>query len=526
MNSAEKNNGANHAQDQMSPYYFNPSDSSNVSNRNYNYLISDNQSSSWSPNYAAMIHNCWIATAQAQNSTFPQLSLQSPTILSPLNKPQKSTHRPSRPSKKERNKKEDGSVICLPANFDNNGNRRRSSQHTIFCSECETQIGVVFIRGTFNFSHEQPTNINCKSCSKLESKPNSTIQDKEYNEEEYVEKKRKRKDDQVVECEVCHGCIGLGGISPSYVTDGGVVKAEFVCTDCGDKYMFCSECGGGGKQRTGKWRPRELFESGRRTCSLPHIRVGTAEVHYKVMSVKDLTTDVLQGIQDVFFDCLLSLYCVPSIMMSSKFGTFDAIKAEIEKLWLSSVLDVLTNNVLHGEKYVTVAWIQKRHRNKGVGKTNAAKDIKPWLQKLNLAGIISGSSKAQDEDHQCFVAFSIAEWDIASQSIFLAQMAPRSVFLKTMEGYVDLIKNCVSTIHKQASQACIAKPTHIWCWAKQDHARLQSIPIRLKFAPRDEYLSINPKLNPESFDRPDYEPLQAEGTVIYASSVKPFAPKY
>lgn len=35
---------------------------------------------------------------------------------------------------------------------------------------------------------------------------------------------------------------------------------EFVCGSCAAKYMFCSECGGGGK-RTGKWRPRQVFNS-------------------------------------------------------------------------------------------------------------------------------------------------------------------------------------------------------------------------------------------------------------------------
>ncbi|KAJ3177317.1 hypothetical protein HDU87_004569 [Geranomyces variabilis] len=49
---------------------------------------------------------------------------------------------------------------------------------------------------------------------------------------------------------------------------------ESVCVPCYAKYGFCSECGGGGTYRTGKYRPRELFQAGRRTCSLSHVRVG------------------------------------------------------------------------------------------------------------------------------------------------------------------------------------------------------------------------------------------------------------
>lgn len=505
---------------------------------------------------AAAHHQYWLAAAAAQSPQHNHALLSPQPFgsvdMPPANggKPKAARKRPSRPKKEKKNTDENfsmglddifgnagtsasGSVPLIGTSSgtasDNAGNRRRSSQHTICCTQCDTQIGIVFIRGSYNAAIQQPANIVCKECSQPEQ---VAIEPAHVDDDEYVEageaKKRKRADEQVVDCEVCRGCIGVGGISSECLVDGGEIKSEFVCADCGDKYMFCSECGGGGKQRTGKWRPKELFENGRRTCSLPHIRVGTAEVHYKVIPIKDLTTEILQGIQDVFFDCLISLYCVPNVMMTSKFGTFDAIKAEIEQLWLNSVLDVLTHKVLMGQKYITVAWIQKRHRNKGVGKPNAMKDSVPWLQKLGLSGIISGATRTgnEDEDNQCFVAFSIAEWDVASQSIFLAQMAPRSVFLKTMDGYVDLIKNCVAAIHNQANESQIAKPTHIWCWAKPDHARLQSIPIRLKFMPREDYLGINPKLAAESLDRPDYEPLQAEGTVIYASSVKPFVPKH
>ncbi|KAJ3128623.1 hypothetical protein HK101_005370, partial [Irineochytrium annulatum] len=37
---------------------------------------------------------------------------------------------------------------------------------------------------------------------------------------------------------------------------------------------LCSSCGGGSTLRTGKWRPKQMFEAGRKTCSLSHVRVG------------------------------------------------------------------------------------------------------------------------------------------------------------------------------------------------------------------------------------------------------------
>lgn len=398
-------------------------------------------------------------------------------------------------------------------------NRRKTLQHAIFCSDCHRPLGIAFIRGDYRQDTDIPLQIRCGRCQNSSGAHH-------IDPVALEGRKRRRRESRNIECEVCHLKIGNGVIEALNQAD---LKVEYVCTDCGDKYMFCSECGGGGKQRTGKWRPKELFEQGRRTCSLPHIRVGNAEVHYKVIRVEDLTADVLQGIQDVFFDCLLSLYCVPSIMTNHRYGTFDVVKREIERLWLTSVLDVLTNNVLHGKKYVTVAWIHKRHRNKGVGRTNPSKELTPWLQRLGLSGIISPPRNAgkpdSEEKHHCFVAFSIAEWDVINKSIFLAQMAPRSVFLKTMDGYHDLIRNCIEKIKADAQATLAAKPAHIWCWAKADHARLQSIPIRLKFLPRSDYLAMNPMVDSSVFERDNYEPLMLDGTLVYVAGTKSFLGK-
>jgi hypothetical protein len=390
-------------------------------------------------------------------------------------------------------------------------NRRKTLQNIIQCTECNHQLGIAFIRGSSFVDHDQVVKVVCGHCQ-------DTISPRQLNGSE---KKRKRRETKMIDCEVCHVKIGNGGLD---ITDD--LKVEYVCTDCGDKYMFCSECGGGGKQRTGKWRPRELFEQGRRTCSLPHIRVGTAEVHYKAIKVEELTPDILQGIQDVFFDCLLSLYCVPSIMTTQKYGSFESVKQEIERLWLTSVLDVLTNKTLAGQKYVTVAWIHKRHRNKGVGRANPSKEVTPWLQRLNLNGIIPPPKISTDSDdkNHCFVAFAIAEWDTITKSIFLAQMAPRSVFLKTMDGYVDLIRNCIEQVRLDAYKEGTVLPEHIWCWAKADHARLQSIPARLKFLMKQDYLH-NTGIPPSYLERPDYEPLNSDGTLVFATSCNTFVSK-
>ncbi|KAJ3219049.1 Dihydroorotate dehydrogenase (quinone), mitochondrial, partial [Clydaea vesicula] len=108
-------------------------------------------------------------------------------------------------------------------------------------------------------------------------------------------KKRVREEKPTVDCEVCKFKLGTGGVrkgiinenlntSPTISTTGFFnldqnfweepsFNVEVVCLKCVDKYLFCSECGGGGNKRTGKWRPKQMFQSKRKTCSLPHIRI-------------------------------------------------------------------------------------------------------------------------------------------------------------------------------------------------------------------------------------------------------------
>jgi hypothetical protein len=73
--------------------------------------------------------------------------------------------------------------------------------------------------------------------------------------------------------------------------------------------------------RTGKNRPKELFVGAKRTCSLSHIRLGSAQnkkTNIKVFGCpKDLTWSELElqleDVRDVFQDCLFALGAVPEV---------------------------------------------------------------------------------------------------------------------------------------------------------------------------------------------------------------------
>ncbi|KAJ3111946.1 hypothetical protein HDU96_005122 [Phlyctochytrium bullatum] len=101
-------------------------------------------------------------------------------------------------------------------------------------------------------------------------------------------KMRKRRVKKVTQstplkCDACSREIGWGGMR---MVDAGMAMeregewteppfgVEAVCDDCVKNFDFCTQCGGGGTFRTGKWRPRQLFLPRRRNCTLPHTRYG------------------------------------------------------------------------------------------------------------------------------------------------------------------------------------------------------------------------------------------------------------
>ncbi|KAJ3142580.1 hypothetical protein HK101_003287 [Irineochytrium annulatum] len=90
----------------------------------------------------------------------------------------------------------------------------------------------------------------------------------------------------VMLCEGCGCGLGRGGVRLLEGKGGGVADGEggkwnepdflveSLCVSCVRDFDFCSNCGGGGTWRSGKWRPRQMFKPGRRTCSLSHLRLG------------------------------------------------------------------------------------------------------------------------------------------------------------------------------------------------------------------------------------------------------------
>ncbi|KAJ3108755.1 hypothetical protein HDU97_000155 [Phlyctochytrium planicorne] len=425
--------------------------------------------------------------------------------------------------------------------------RRKTVEETFNCIQCGSFMGFLHLRGTQKTLETVMllVDIKCKNCAGADSEGKDTGSSS---------KTRKRvRETPLVECEVCRKNLGAGSVRlAEQDSDGGVkpelqgIEVEVVCGPCGASYLFCSECGGGGKSRTGKWRPKELYSSNRKTCSLPHIRIGNAEVLYRVLEVpKELTSSVIRGVKDVFFDCLLSLYAIPSVIETPRFGSFINVRSEVESLWTRTVENAITSDLptgLGGGKvYLTVAWIEKRHRNRGKGKNAVSKTPLPWLQKLALEGTVAPlkqepTSPNMQEDEgseinspqlagfeRCYTAFAIFEWDRSHGTLFILQMAPRSIFVPSMESYGELIRRGVERVQADVRRDNAPPLEHLWCWTRaEEHSRLKVIPERLGFVPVEQYLRANPALERQWFDREGYEPLREEGVSVYATTIRDF----
>ncbi|KAI5478119.1 hypothetical protein MNV49_005486 [Pseudohyphozyma bogoriensis] len=109
-----------------------------------------------------------------------------------------------------------------------------------------------------------------------------------------VDKEKIGPDSTLLICEACSRPLGSGAISPAGLNAAPLppssLQMEAVCTKCAGLYKLCSDCGGGGgRLSAGRWRCKELFGEGRKTCRLSHMRAPAPEDRfYEVFNIKEV----------------------------------------------------------------------------------------------------------------------------------------------------------------------------------------------------------------------------------------------
>lgn len=170
------------------------------------------------------------------------------------------------------------------------GSKRVTADLMIDCESCDKSLARLILRGQqddINVRHYP--SFKCMACDSAE--PPAPADDAEATYQSNpapsrapksaftsFRKRHKRPDTQsaVNACDVCLRDIAVGAVVAEDQQDRIEFQIEVVCTTCDERYRRCSDCGGGGGQRlgVGKWRSKELFVGDRKTCSLPHVRLG------------------------------------------------------------------------------------------------------------------------------------------------------------------------------------------------------------------------------------------------------------
>lgn len=439
-----------------------------------------------------------------------------------------------------------------------NSSRRRTVLETCTCTgPCGRPISLAYMRGIMSaLEKTYLIQIYCKECS--DANMAAEIIENSFNEavarspslnssfsqslpnidETFVATTRKRSRDAmaVVQCEVCRHNIGIGGIKPlnaaDYTPDENKLSVEYVCIPCGNKYLFCSECGGGGKVRTGKWRPMELFQKGKRTCSLPHVRIGTAPLSTKVIEYSLVDPAILGTIQDIYFDCRFSLLSTPSNMESPNYGSFLAIKASILNSWKSNVLDWYVSPTDPGvHRFLVIQSMVKPARFKNKGVSSLAKEAsRLWFKKLDLPEIshLQGVNlkseprpkPIEDDDDTFHVTFGMFEWDTLRKTLLAGHIVPRSVYSRPLETYSEMLQAGVEHVYSEAQKRDIEVPIYITCRTSADYTRTNGPLKRLGFVPKQEFLSANPELDSDCLSHDEELLNSSEGSASHVISTE------
>ncbi|RKO85328.1 hypothetical protein BDK51DRAFT_29790 [Blyttiomyces helicus] len=246
-------------------------------------------------------------------------------------------------------------------------NSRTTTEHPAACRHCSTPIGTVLFFG-LPAALETPHTIEvvCLTCSPSQEAAQPSLN--------YPARARKREEEDgpmaPFECECCKRVKGRGGVRAGWPDDrsAGWASPEFgfelLCAECSEKYAFCSECGSGGRHRTGKYRPKELFLS-RRTCSLSHSRAGDlSSVQKRVFTAQELVQlsnfkGFFEDMKDLFFDTSMSQFALAKRMEHTPvIGTWSAVCSVVDAIWAEIETCTQIPSTPDMTRYIAVAWTE------------------------------------------------------------------------------------------------------------------------------------------------------------------------
>ncbi|KAJ3183777.1 hypothetical protein HDU87_005893 [Geranomyces variabilis] len=239
-------------------------------------------------------------------------------------------------------------LIAVPyRNLAGRAKKRHVPQYEVRCRACHKSLGIAHLYTEPDEAAEFTSNFACKQCEHGNAWDDAKMAKLIFSKKRYM---MFEPHEAPVRCDVCKNAVCAGGFRKSgvqeWVAPGFAV--EFNCASCVSRFSLCTDCGAGGRYRTGKWRPKELFAPGRATCSLSHIRIAAVKTRSAVWHLPhdappfpgapqtDLVPIPSRAIQEGVRECAMavSLNALgrPLIMQvdSENFGTFEKVRRKSE----------------------------------------------------------------------------------------------------------------------------------------------------------------------------------------------------
>ncbi|KAJ3147682.1 hypothetical protein HDU86_007931 [Geranomyces michiganensis] len=384
--------------------------------------------------------------------------------------------------------------------------RKRIEEVSVHCKTCNKLISTFILH--YDKAHnmvDSAYTIELQCCSCAGRSPSALTSSSP---------KKRMHDELDVDCEICKRAIGSGGFkferddAVCRVGAGGRVcgnddivgaalvnfRAEILCASCKSKYRLCTECGGGGRFRTGKYRPVELFAQNRRTCSLSHVRIGGAPLFFEMYSApSELTEKLIAESRDVHMDGFFGLYMCPEIIEVPGGNLDSAAKVQSWAIegWQGA------ENVIRSEKKGMRKYLAAVYFDRKSAKLRGAGSKRIPATTTYGANPATPSSRFQ-------VGYLAMEWDIANGTAlltngYLRSMAPST--LPILRGLAERLLRKALEERVHMNDPSIPEIRHVWLFTRRQHARLQALCQRMGMMSLDQYLKLNPDVDRQIFMR-------------------------
>ncbi|GAA5860873.1 hypothetical protein JCM8547_003875 [Rhodosporidiobolus lusitaniae] len=340
----------------------------------------------------------------------------------------------------------------------------------------------------------------------------------------------------VLVCDVCNRDVGSGELKQASNGKAVTATCEVICAWCDPRYLRCSDCGGGGSGKgVGRWRSKELFLEGRKTCMLSHGRPPSAkDVDFDVHSIPSIPPsqmpEILHVCKTFFFRTAFLTAAIPELIEgpSPIARSFEELENVAVDLWavFEDIIHGTAESTFPTRRYLAMYWTppptqsKREQPTKPPSAPQAMEDGYPFVVREDkvLAGLI------------------LAEHDLPTGNLHLAFHLPFSVgdsglALGKLTNVLSARAQADLTVLNDRRLASSLPPhpplTTVWTVRlnKRD-SRLMSRATKRDWTSLDEYL-INQGKNDqeERMAFPPYRKLYLtlellKGWCIYASHVE------